>query len=64
MGFILMFDITDEQSFINIRNWWIQIQTHSHFDKPDAILIGTKADLEGMRRVTERRAKNLAAEFE
>ncbi|VDL79411.1 unnamed protein product [Nippostrongylus brasiliensis] len=44
MGFILIFDITNEQSFLNIRDWLSQL----------------KADLENRRQVSTARAKQLA----
>lgn len=28
MGFILIFDITNEQSFLNIRDWLSQLKVH------------------------------------
>ena len=63
MGFILMFDLTNEQSFINVRNWLVQLQTHAYCDKPDIVLCGNKLDLEAERRVSELRAKDLAEEY-
>ena len=30
MGFILVFDLTNEQSFLNIRNW-VQVRTDTDF---------------------------------
>ena len=63
MGFILMFDLTNEQSFINVRNWLVQLQTHAYCDKPDIVLCGNKLDLEAERRVSESRAKDLAEEY-
>ena len=29
MGFLLLFDLTNETSFLNVRNWISQLQTHS-----------------------------------
>jgi Ras-related protein Rab-8A len=29
MGILLVYDVTDEQSFNNIRNWMRQIQQHA-----------------------------------
>ena len=60
MGFILLFDLTNEQSFLNIRNWLGQLQTHAYCENPDIVLCGNKADLEDQRVVTEDRAKELA----
>ena len=35
MGFLLVFDLTHEQSFVNIRNWLSQLQTHAYCENPD-----------------------------
>lgn len=64
MGFILMFDLTSEQSFVNVRNWLVQLQTHAYCDTPDVVLCGNKADLEERRMVSEERARALADEFQ
>ena len=45
MGFIVLFDITSEKSFLNIRNWLEQLRTHAYCDDPDVVLCGNKADL-------------------
>lgn len=63
MGFVLMFDLTSEQSFVNVRNWLVQLQTHAYCDKPDVVLCGNKADLEEKRKITENRAREMAEEF-
>lgn len=63
MGFIVMFDLTNEQSFVHIRNWMVQLQTHSYCDSPDMILVGNKCDLVTERKVSEERASALAAEY-
>ena len=60
MGFILLFDLTNEQSFLNIRNWLTQLQTHAYCENPDIILCGNKADPEDQRKVSEERAKEMA----
>lgn len=60
MGFILMFDLTNENSFLSVRNWIVQLQTHAYCDKPDIILVGNKADLHEHRVVEYVRAKDLA----
>uniref|UniRef100_T1JG14 small monomeric GTPase n=1 Tax=Strigamia maritima TaxID=126957 RepID=T1JG14_STRMM len=63
MGFILIFDLTSERSFLNIRNWLEQLKTHSYCENPDVILCGNKSDLEDQRAVTEERAKEVADKF-
>lgn len=63
MGFLLMFDLTSEESFLNVRNWMVQLQTNAYCDKPDVILVGNKADLESKRKIPEAKAKALAEEL-
>jgi len=63
MGFILMFDLTSEQSFVNVRNWLTQLRCHAYCEDPDVILVGNKADREDARVVSEIRAKELADKF-
>jgi Ras-related protein Rab-27A len=60
MGFILMFDLTSENTFLNVRNWISQLQTHAYCDDPDIILVGNKLDLEDKRAVSAERAKEFA----
>ena len=63
MGFLLLFDLTSEQSFLNTRNWLTQLQTHAYCENPDVILCGNKADLEDQRMVSEERAREMAEKF-
>lgn len=63
MGFLLLFDLTNEQSFIDIRNWLEQLKTHAYCEDPDIVLCGNKADLEDQRVVSEQRGKEVAQKF-
>ncbi|CAF1328284.1 unnamed protein product [Adineta steineri] len=63
MGFILMFDLTSEQSFLNVRNWLAQLQCHAYCEDPDVILVGNKADREEARVVSQARGKELADKY-
>ena len=63
MGFLLLFDLTSEQSFLNMRNWLTQLQTHAYCENPDVVLCGNKADLEDQRRVSEGRAREVAEKY-
>lgn len=60
MGFLLFFDLTNEQSFLNVRNWISQLQLHSYCENPDIVLCGNKCDLEDLRAITIERAKEFA----
>ncbi|TKS78453.1 Ras-related protein [Collichthys lucidus] len=63
MGFLLMFDLTNQQSFLNVRSWMSQLQANAYCDSPDIVLVGTKADLRHMKDVHSRQARNLADRY-
>jgi len=60
MGFIVLFDLSNEQSFLNVRNWLSQLSTHAYCENPDIVLCGNKVDLEDARAVSEDRAREMA----
>lgn len=60
MGFILMFDLTSELSFLNVRNWITQLQQNAYCRNPDIILVGNKLDLVERRVVDSARAEEFA----
>ncbi|XP_018313322.1 ras-related protein Rab-3 [Mycetomoellerius zeteki] len=45
MGFILMYDITNEESFNSVQDWVTQIKNYS-WDNAQVILVGNKCDME------------------
>ena len=49
MGFLLIFDLTNEKSFIEITNWLEQLRRHAYSEDPDIVLCGNKCDLETFR---------------
>ncbi|GIM15586.1 hypothetical protein Vretimale_18322 [Volvox reticuliferus] len=62
-GIILVYDITDEASFNNVRNWMRNIEQHAS-DNVNKILVGNKLDLaEEKRVVSTARGQALADEF-
>ena len=63
MGFLLVFDVTDEQSFVNIRDWMRLLKISSYCETPDIVLVGNKSDLAGKRVITYETASNLAKEL-
>ncbi|KAJ3604335.1 hypothetical protein NHX12_029076 [Muraenolepis orangiensis] len=63
MGFLLMFDLTNQQSFLNVRNWMSQLQANAYCDNPDVVLVGTKVDLEDTRDVQAKQARELADRY-
>ncbi len=62
MGILLVYDVTDEQSFQNIRNWIRNIEQHAA-DNVDKILIGNKCDMEADQVVERVRGERLAEEY-
>ena len=59
---IVLYDITDETSFENIKNWMIDIDK---FGKQGVlkVLIGNKKDLEKQRKVTREAGESLANKY-
>jgi len=62
MGFILMYDVTNEESFNAVQDWSTQIKTYS-WDNAQVVLVGNKCDLEGERVVSIDRGKQLAMQM-
>lgn len=63
MGILLVYDVTDESSFNNIKNWIRNIEQHAS-DNVNKILVGNKADMdEGKRAVPTARGQALANEY-
>eukprot|EP01116_Phalansterium_solitarium_P005956 TRINITY_DN1827_c0_g1_i4.p1 TRINITY_DN1827_c0_g1~~TRINITY_DN1827_c0_g1_i4.p1 ORF type:complete len:212 (-),score=77.76 TRINITY_DN1827_c0_g1_i4:992-1627(-) len=62
MGILLVYDVTDDKSFNNIRNWVRNIDQHAS-ENVARILIGNKADLVDKKLIETARGKQLADEF-
>merc|ERR1712137_736183 len=63
MGILLVYDVTDEKSFGNIRNWIRNIEQHAS-DNVNKILVGNKADMdESKRAVPTSKGQALADEY-
>lgn len=60
MGFLLIFDMTNERSFVEVTNWIEQLRVHAYCERPDVVLCANKSDLEPLRVVSEQRARDLA----
>lgn len=63
MGFLLMFDLTNDNSLVSTRDWLDQLTTHAYTSTPDIVLCGNKVDLEDCRSVTSERAQEMASEL-
>ncbi|KAK3786783.1 hypothetical protein RRG08_061334 [Elysia crispata] len=62
MGFLLMYDITNEESFQAVQDWIYQIKFHTTSSVP-VILIGHKCDMEAERVVTTEQGATLARQL-
>ena len=61
-GILLTFDVTNEESFKNLRFWSKEIDEHADAN-PNIILIGNKCDLVDQRIIDTERGQQLANEF-
>jgi small GTP-binding protein len=50
MGILLVYDVTDERSFQNVKNWMKQIEQHAS-ENVNKMLIGNKCDVPESERV-------------
>ncbi|XP_051570210.1 ras-related protein Rab-3D-like [Myxocyprinus asiaticus] len=62
MGFLLMYDITNQDSFNAVQDWATQIKTYS-WDNAQVILVGNKCDLEDERLIPTENSQSLADEL-
>ena len=63
MGILLVYDVSDEKSFENVRGWMRNIEQHASASV-NKILIGNKCDVsEEKRAITKARGQALADEF-
>jgi len=62
MGILLIYDVTDEHSFSNIRNWIRNIEQHAAANV-NKVLIGNKADMHTDKKVETTRGQALADEY-
>jgi Ras-related protein Rab-8A len=51
MGILLVYDVTDERSFQNVKNWMRQIEQHAS-ENVNKVLIGNKCDVPASERVS------------
>ena len=58
-GIIVVFDLTNRDSFMNVTNWVNEISKYAS-DSVNKLLVGNKSDLGGSRVVTTEEAKELA----
>ena len=61
-GIILMYDITNRESFDTISKWWEDIRDYKERDFP-VILVGNKCDLEDERKVKKEEGESMAKKY-
>jgi len=59
MGVMLVYDITDRQSFANLESWYRNVEEHSS-ENVNVLIVGNKSDLKEKRSVTTVEGRNLA----
>ena len=59
---MMVYDITDLESFQNLNTWLIEIEKNAS-KNVYKILIGNKSDLEGERKVTYEQGAEFAAQY-
>ncbi|ALC44635.1 Rab8 [Drosophila busckii] len=62
MGIMLVYDITLEKSFENIKNWIRNIEENAAADV-EKMLLGNKCELNDKRQVSKERGEQLAIEY-
>merc|ERR1711959_277527 len=62
MGIILVYDVTDDQSFNRIRTWMRNVEQHAN-ENVVKILLGNKCDMGRKRMVTWQQGADLAMEY-
>ncbi|KAK0140621.1 Ras-related protein Rab-8A [Merluccius polli] len=62
MGIMLVYDITNERSFENIKNWIRNIEEHASSDV-EKMVLGNKCDINDKRQVSKERGEKLALEY-
>ena len=61
-GILLIYDVTDRDSFKNLGNWLIEIEKNANKDVLK-ILIGNKCDLEEKRVITQKEGESFANSY-
>eukprot|EP00039_Didymoeca_costata_P017901 m.331293 g.331293 ORF g.331293 m.331293 type:complete len:205 (+) comp16695_c0_seq1:146-760(+) len=61
MGILLLYDVTNEKSFDNIKTWIHNIEQHASEDV-EKMILGNKCDMEDKRVISKEQGQKLAAE--
>lgn len=63
-GFFLVFDLTKESSFLNVRHWIEEVQANASMENIALILVGNKSDRENERIIRKSQAMELAQQYQ
>ncbi len=58
----MAFDVTNEESFKNVRKWMESIDEHAD-QSICKLMVGNKIDLEDDRKISKKEAEDLAAQY-
>jgi len=61
-GIIIVYDVTDRESFNNVKNWMLEIEKYA-MDNVNKLLVGNKCDLSAKKVVSFDEGKELADSF-
>ncbi len=61
-GIMIMYSITDRQSFLNVARWYEQIRMHAD-ERVDIILVGNNCNMEAERVVAREEGEMMAAQL-
>ena len=61
-GVVVAFDVTNEDTFKNVRKWMESIYEHAD-QNICKVMVGNKIDLEEDRKISQKEAKKLADDF-
>jgi len=62
-GIIIVYDVTDRESFNNVKNWMLEIEKYA-MESVNKLLVGNKSDLTSKKVVTFEEGKELADSFQ
>eukprot|EP00128_Syssomonas_multiformis_P008359 Colp12_sorted_trinity150504_noHs@10513 len=62
MGILLVYDVTNEKTFENIKNWIRNIEQHAS-EEVEKMILGNKCDMDDKRQVSKERGQKVADEY-
>lgn len=62
-GIIIVYDVTDRETFENVRIWMQEIERFAN-DNVCKVLVGNKCDLEDKRKVSKEEGEELARHYQ